>query len=359
MQTPADEARQLASAQNFRHMKAGGFDMVSSKDVAKYAGVSQTTVSRVLNTPDRVKGPTYKKVMAAIDALNYIPDANARSLVQQKTDTIALISGPLYNPFFVETTTSIVNYANENGFKINVHFSKNENITDTYHSIFENKVDGIILSSILLDDPIFEKLEKSGIPFITYNRKHASNKNFVEMDNEQAGFLAADYLLSLGHDAICWVGGPLEISTFKGRYDGFLRAFQKNGVAVEQERVFLTDTSKEQLHETFLKMEMLEEKPTAIHAATDAIAIQMMDFYISAGYRVPEDISIIGIDNVEIGQHASTNLTTVGISSTANLGQLAIEKLIDMIHQKNKPCIQITKAVRLFERKTTIERRRV
>ena len=85
----------------------------------------------------------------------------------------------------------------------------------------------------------------------------------------------------------------------------------------------------------------------------------MMDFYISAGYRVPEDISIIGIDNVEIGQHASINLTTVGITSTANLGQLAIETLIDMIHQKNKPCIQITKAVRLFERKTTMARRRV
>lgn len=330
--------------------------MVSSKDVAKYAGVSQTTVSRVLNTPHLVKEPTLKKVMAAIDELNYIPDGNARSLVQKKTDTIALISGPLYNPFFVDTTTSIVNYANEHGFKINVHFSNDENLSELYNSIFENKVDGIILSSILLEDPAFDKLEKSGIPFITYNRKHKSNKNFVEMDNEQAGFLAADYLLSLNHENICWIGGPLEISTFKGRYDGFLKALQKHKVPVDPEQIFITDTSKEALHQTFLKLEQRSKKPTAVFAATDAIAIQMMDFYISAGYRVPEDISIIGIDNVEISQHASINLTTVGISSPIGLGQLAIEKLIKMIQQENKSCIQITKAVRLFERKTTIKK---
>lgn len=330
--------------------------MVSSKDVAKYAGVSQTTVSRVINTPDLVKAPTYKKVMAAIDKLNYIPDGNARSLVQKKTDTIALISGPLYNPFFVETTTSIVNYANENGFKINVHFSNDENLEDIYNAIFENKVDGIILSSILLEDPIFTKLEKSGIPFITYNRKHTSNRNFVEMDNEQAGFLAADHLISLNHEKICWVGGPLEMSTFRGRYDGFLKAFQNNNESVNPEQIFITDTSKNELYETFLKLQKLSEKPTAVFAATDAIAIQMMDYYITAGYRVPEDVSIIGIDNVEISQHASINLTTVGISSSIGLGQLAIEKLIGMIQQKNKSCIQITKPVRLFERKTTMKK---
>ncbi|ANU24165.1 LacI family DNA-binding transcriptional regulator [Planococcus donghaensis] len=331
--------------------------MVSSKDVAKYAGVSQTTVSRVVNTPHLVKGPTYRKVMAAIDELNYIPDGNARSLVQKKSDTIALISGPLYNPFFVETTTSIVNYANENGFKINVHFSNDENIEEIYSSIFEKKVDGIILSSVLLEDPVFAKLEKSGIPFILYNRKHESNKNFVEMDNEQAGFLATDYLFSLNHREICWIGGPTEMSTFKGRYDGFLKAFQQNNTTVNPEKVFIGKTSKENLYETFLNLEELSEKPTAICAATDAIAIQMMDFYISAGYKVPEDISIIGIDNVKIGQHASINLTTVGISSPIDLGRIAIEKLIKMIQQQNKPCVQITEAVRLFERKTIIKKK--
>ncbi len=95
----------------------GGF-LVSSKDVAKHAGVSQTTVSRVLNTPELVKPKTVEKVMKAIEDLNYIPNDIARSLVQKKTGIITLISGPLHNPFFVDTTTAIVNYVNARGYKL-------------------------------------------------------------------------------------------------------------------------------------------------------------------------------------------------------------------------------------------------
>lgn len=330
--------------------------MVSSKDVAKYAGVSQTTVSRVLNTPHLVKRNTVKKVMDAIDELNYIPDGNARSLVQRKTSTIALISGPLHNPFFAETTTAIVNYASEQGFRTNVHFINDENVEEVYNSVFENKVDGIILSSIYLDDPIFAKLEKSTIPFVLFNRKHKSEKNFVEIDNQEAGYLAASHLVESGHQEITWVGGPLTISTFKGRLEGYIYALQHRQLPIEREKIFITDTKRENLYETFLALQNLPQKPTAICAATDAIAIRLMDFYISAGYLIPEDLSIIGIDNVELSHHASINLTTIGMEDTKGLGYLAIEELIEMIRQKNNPCVQIVKPVRLFERNTTIKK---
>src|SRR5690606_20595722 len=97
------------------------------------------------------------------------------------------------------------------------------------------------------------------------------------------------------------------------------------------------------------------EKPTAICAATDAIAIRLMGFYISAGIRIPEDLSIIGTDNVELSRHASLNLTTIGMEDERGLGFLAVEKLIEMIYEKNKSCTQIQKSVRLFERNTTID----
>ena len=96
--------------------------MASSKDVAKKAGVSQTTVSRVLNAPEQVRPETRDKVLAAIAALNYVPDANARSLVQQKSYSISLISGGLENPFFVDSTTEIINFATRAGYRVNVHF---------------------------------------------------------------------------------------------------------------------------------------------------------------------------------------------------------------------------------------------
>lgn len=327
--------------------------MVSSIDVAKYAGVSQTTVSRVLNTPHLVKEKTYKKVMRAIDELSYIPNGNARSLVRQKTGTIALISGPLSNPFFVDTTTSIINYASQYGYKVNVHFATDGNLEETYSSVFENKVDGIILSSILIEDPFYHRMVKSAIPFIFFNRKHESNQYFVEMDNEKAGELATSHLLALGHKKIAWVGGPSNMSTFKSRFDGYLKAFQNSTANLDSEYIFLTNNATNiEVDDIFEKIESMENKPSAICAATDAIAISLINCFIAAGYDVPEDISIIGIDDVELSKHASINLTTVGVTSSLGLGQLAIEKLIHMIEDKDNTNVQITTDVKLVERKT-------
>ncbi|WP_251669506.1 MULTISPECIES: LacI family DNA-binding transcriptional regulator [unclassified Sporosarcina] len=326
--------------------------IVSSIDVAKYAGVSQTTVSRVLNTPHLVKQPTFNKVMRAIEELNYIPNANARSLVKKKTGTIALISGPLSNHFFVDTTTSIVNYVTNLGYKINVHFSDIGNLEETYSAVFENRVDGIILSSILIEDPIYEKILKSGIPFILFNRKHESNQNFVEMDNDQAGFLATSYLLDSGHRNIAWVGGPSTMSTFKGRYNGFINALTRNSIKISKESIFFENNTPDELRHTFSKLTKTPNQPSAICAATDALAISLMDYYIGLGYKIPENISIIGIDNVKISKHASINLTTVGINSSLDLGQIAIENLIRKIEENEELNVQITEPVRLFKRKT-------
>src|SRR5699024_3353847 len=185
--------------------------MVSSKDVAKKAGVSQTTVSRVLNSPNLVKEATRKKVEKAIRDLKYVPNENARSLVQDKIGVITLLSGPLYNPFFVETTSAIVNYANEKGYRINVQLFQDEELKEAYASAIQNKMYGMIFSCIFLEDDIFEQLMHMSITFITYNRKHFREKNFVEIDNERACYIAAEHLIELGHRNIAWIGGSLSV----------------------------------------------------------------------------------------------------------------------------------------------------
>lgn len=329
--------------------------MVSSKDVAKHAGVSQTTVSRVLNTPEQVKKPTVDKVLKAIQELNYIPNAHARSLVQNKTNTIALLSGPLHNPFFVDTTTAIVNYANSKGYHVNVQFVNDKNLTEAYETAFEQKVDGIILSCILIEDPIFEWLEKIDIPFITYNRKHKSNRHFVEIDNFEAGYLSAKHLIELGHKSIAWVGGPLTMSTFNNRYEGFQKAVKEYQLAVPAEYIIQTDTSKKDVSRALQGLMKLKIPPTGICAGSDSLALFLMDDAIYSNYSVPEDISIIGIDNVDISQHASIQLTTVGSISNENLGYLAIHKLIELIENKKNSCVKITESVKVFNRSTTRE----
>lgn len=329
----------------------GGF-LVSSKDVAKYAGVSQTTVSRVLNTPELVKPKTIEKVMKAIEELNYIPNDIARSLVQKKTGIITLISGPLHNPFFVDTTTAIVNYVNARGYKVNVYFGTEDNLDSIYNAVLETKADAIILSSMLYEDDLFFKLEKLGIPFIMYNRKHRENRHFVEIDNVKAGYIATNHILSLGHQDLCWIGGPHEISTFYGRYKGFKNALKDSGIDAKTVPAFLTNTNKNDIKRAFEEILVLPKKPTAICAATDAIAIEILSLCLERGFQVPKDFNIIGIDNVELSKHHSIALTTVGLESEKSLGFIAIEKLFEVMEKKST-CIQQTESVKLFPRNTT------
>ncbi|MGN4126907.1 LacI family DNA-binding transcriptional regulator [Lysinibacillus sphaericus] len=327
--------------------------MVSSKDVAKYAGVSQTTVSRVLNTPELVKKPTLDKVMNAIQELNYIPNAHARSLVQNKTGTIVLLSGPLHNPFFVDTTTAIVNYANEMGYRINVQFVNDKKLSEAYATAIEHKVDGIILSCILIEDPFFEQLKRMNIPFITYNRKHKNNEHFVEIDNFEAGYLAAQHVINLGHKRIAWVGGPLTVSTFNNRYLGFLQAMRDASIDIAEAYIFNTDTSKLDISRAFQTLMVHQHPPTAICTGADSLALNLLDDAMRNNFVVPKDLSIIGIDNVDLSRHGAIQLTTVGSISEQNLGFMAIEKLIEMIENKKNSCVKITESVKVFDRSTT------
>lgn len=335
--------------------------MVSSKDVAKYAGVSQTTVSRVLNTPEQVTRETLEKVNRAMKELGYRPNSIARSLVKKKTNSIALLSGPLHNPFFVDTTMSIINYAKKQGFNVNVHFENYSDHMSVYQDIFKHQADGIILSSILYEDPIYDQLRQLNVPFIMFNRKHKENGNFIEMDNIKAGRLATEHLWELNHRNIAWLGGPLDMSTFLGRYEGFRQVLEERGLAVNYENVIISDTGKASVYEKTKELMSRKNKPSAVFAATDSIAIYMMDFLLENGYKIPEDISIVSADNMEWSRHQAFQLTTIGTVEEKNLGEIAIGHLIELIHQKESGegelVIQKTLEPRLFRRHTTKQKK--
>jgi len=303
-----------------------------------------------LNTPELVKQPTVEKVLKAIEELNYIPNESARSLVQKKTNRIALLSGPLHNPFFSDTTTAIVNYANSKGYKVDVQFVNDEAVEKAYATFMERRVDGIILSCILYDDPFFEKLKKLDIPFITFNRKHKSNENFVEIDNNRAGCLAAKTLLDLGHRRIAYLGGHLTVSTFANRFLGVSKIL---GQSLQDSFIYHSNTSRESIVLGIEQFLAQPTQPTAIICGSDSIAFLTIDELLKRGIRIPKDISIMGIDNVELASHQLIQLTTIGNETEQNLGLLAIIELIEMIENKKNTCIQITESVRLFHRRTT------
>lgn len=330
--------------------------MVSSKDVAKYAGVSQTTVSRVLNTPEMVKKKTRDKVLNAMRIMNYLPNSVAQSLVNKKTKSIALLSGPLHNPFFAESTTSIVNYAKEKGYNVNVNFENFSDNMKVYQDVFKNKVDGIILSSILYDDSIFDQLNSLDIPFVMFNRKHKENGHFVEMDNVQMGKLATEHLISLNHVNIVWFGGSQNMTTFFGRLQGYKQALLENELSFNKNNVVITDTSKESIFKEIESIMSREDRPTAIYASTDSIAIFILDYLIQNGYEIPRDVSVIGNDNVNISSHSSFQLSTVGVITNHGIGRIAVEDLINLIEDESsleKHFIQRTIKTKLIARKTT------
>ncbi|CAM3849139.1 LacI family DNA-binding transcriptional regulator [Alkalicoccus chagannorensis] len=328
--------------------------MVSSRDVAKHAGVSQSTVSRVLNDPSKVNDQIVKKVQEAIKALNYRPNSVARSLVSNRTRTIALISGPLHNPFFVETTTSIVNYAESKGYRTMVFFENTGENKPIYEEVLSERVDGILLSSIFRDDPIFDDLQNLDIPVIMYNRRHNKGGNFVEIDNMQSGRLAASHLLGLGHQHICVVGGPDHTSTFYGRKQGFLEEYKTlTGTEVPPSFIKDTNTTEGAVHESIVEVMSCTPPPSAIFAATDAIAIYVMDKLQQMGFHVPEDVSVCGMDNVTLAKHQSFQLTSIGHKGPKNLGLISAEYLIEMMENPSEQQVQITLEPVLYDRKTT------
>ncbi|MBP1970038.1 LacI family transcriptional regulator [Virgibacillus natechei] len=330
--------------------------MVSSKDVAKEAGVSQPTVSRVLNSPTKVNKETLNKVQKAMKKLNYRPNLVARSLKQQKTEYIALISGPLHNPFFVDSTTAIVNYAKEQGYHTLVYFEDQGDNLSVYEEVLKQQVDGIILSSIFVDDPIYDELVNSKVPFVMFNRRYQSEGNYVEVNNKKAGKLAADHLLELGHSKIAWIGGPTYASTFQGRLEGYQEAMETTNHPVNQAWVKETNTTEESVVQAVKELLLLEDRPTAIFAATDSIALHCQNYLLQMGYQIPEHFSICGMDDIGITAHKAIQMTTLSHESDKPMGMYAIEQLIHLMKtesEEKRKFMQLTLEPKLIIRGTT------
>ena len=332
-------------------------DLVSTTDVAKHAGVSQTTVSRVLNKPDQVKKETYDKVMAAVNELNYSSDGIRETVpALVNTNTISLIAGAVDDPIFIGAAPAIISYAKSQGYQVDIHFMTEENEQDVYNTVLSSKAEGLILVSVLLDDAIYEKIVNTNIPFVLLNSSYPTARHAIGVNNVEAGYLAASHLLAANHQEVAWVGGPLNKPVYKDRFLGFIQALQKAKSKIRKKRLVITGTDKASLQQAFEALQALKKKPTAIVAATDEIAIQFLDFYQEAGYQIPGDVSIIGIGNSEIGRHSALGLTSVGAAdSVENLGLETVKRLFDILVLDQDDAFDVNREVQLYERKTTAQ----
>lgn len=309
------------------------------KDIAERVGVSKATVSMVLNNKNiNVSKSTREKIFKAVEELNYIPNYVARSLSTNKTETIGIILPDIENPFFSQISRAIEDAASRFNYNIILCNTDNkEHKEEQYIKLLISKsVDGIIFLTGVGKEESVNLLNNNNIPFVLVDRYMEKQEQFngVYCLNEEGVEQGVDYLLEKGKKNIAFVTGPMELTVSKKRLDGYKKSMLRKGL-YKDNLVFKGDFTTEtgmKVTEDIIKSNI---DISAIFYSNDAMALGGMKALLRAGYKIPEDIAIMGFDNITISSLVEPELTTVG-QPIYHMGKEACELLISVIENKNQ-----------------------
>lgn len=316
----------------------------TSVDVARLAGVSRATVSYVLNNvPDfHVTEETRQRVLEAARQLNYHPNAAARSLVQQQTHTLGFIlcqsherlSKDAFLPAFAMGISSV---ASDAGYKLLLEAVEDVTRPDAYmRLVHESHIDGIILSGPRSDDQQLPQLSASNFPVVLIGRLPGTDLAYVDVDNVGAAQKAVEHLISLDHKRIaCITSSPLEYTASADRLQGYRQALQSHGLPFEQEVVRIGD-HWETGFEAMRSLLSFSKPPSAVFVASDVVALGALRAVKAAGLQVPQDLAIVGFDDIPLAEHVSPPLTTVRVPAQ-ELGSTAARMLLEIIQTSKRP----------------------
>ncbi len=295
---------------------------VTSQDVADYAGVSRTTVSFVLNNVKRfsISPKTAAKVRNAAKELGYVPNASARALASQRAKAIGLIMtrSPEYiatDPFLPQILGGLLDVVKQNGLGLLVEWVEPGQQLRTYLELTRaRQIDGMIVMTPREDDTGLKALEEAEIPAVLMGYIPGSNLYSVDIDNVQAAKAAVEHLIELGHERIaCITNAARPYTSANQRYEGYKAAIENAGLAFDESLVRYADFNG---HSGYDRMKSLLDKNlnfTAVFVASDSVAFGAMAAIRDAGLRIPEDISIVGFDDIPMASYVTPNLTTIQI----------------------------------------------
>jgi LacI family transcriptional regulator len=310
--------------------------MPTIKDVAALAGVSYTTVSHVINNSRPVSQEARVRVEAAIEKLNYLPSTVARSLRHNVTSTIGLLISNSTNPFFSELARGIEDTCYRNSYSVILCNSDDDPLRqETYlRVLLQRRIDGLIVGSTGHDPFLASRLREAGIPVVIVDRPLPElDADVVLSDHYLGGRLAAQYLIEQGHRLIAFIGGPLDSSPTIERLDGFQSELQKSGIQLHS--VLEADFTTEGGYKAARRL-LKALRPTALFAGNDMIAIGALRYAAEQGIRVPDKLSLIGFDGIELGRYVHPALTTID-QSIRELGEIATATLIRVMAADTKP----------------------
>jgi len=328
--------------------------MATIKDVARLAGVSITTVSHVINETRFVSDELRGRVLAAMEELNYHPNVLARSLRSGETKTIGLVVPDNSNPFFAEVARIIEDIGFERGYSVILCNSDNNLDKEAaYINVLSTKqVDGVIFIAAGSKHEHLHELTTQGIPVVVADRDiPQALADVVLVNNEQGGYDATRYLISLGHRRIACITGPSDIPPSADRVRGYRRTLKESGILVEEELIVPGDFRYQGGEAAMAQLLRLDKPPSAVLACNDVMAIGALRAIRSAGLQVPSDISIIGFDDIAIASAVSPALTTVA-QPIVELATLATQLLMSRIRndQEDKPRQRIVLGTKLVVR---------
>lgn len=306
----------------------------SVKDVAAAAGVSLGTVSNVLNHPDRVTETTRSRVNAAIAELGFVRNESARSLRAGRSRTLAYVMLDAGNPFFTDVAKGIEQAVEAAGMSLFLCNSdgRDEREAAYIDLLVEQRVHGILITPVDPHDPRLGAAAERGTPLVIVDRTtDIQDLCAVAVDDHLGGRLAIEHLIDVGHRRIAFVGGPFEIGQVRDRFEGASDAFAAAGLDAD-DLVPIT-TAAPSVAEGRAAGERLaglpaSRRPTAAFCANDLLALGLLQQSISTGRRVPDDLAIVGYDDIEFASAAAVPLTSVR-QPREQLGRRAAELLLD------------------------------
>lgn len=304
------------------------------EDIARLSGVSRSTVSRVINADINVKEETRQKVLKVIQGINFQPNLAARSLAMGRTNIIGLVipagvSVLFIDPYFPQFIQGVATACNMHAYSVMLWLAEPEYERRTISQILHNGlVDGVVVSSALMDDPITNSLYDSKMPFIQVGRHPRLDINSVDVDNTRASREATTHLYRLGRKSVATITGPLNQVAGFDRLQGYRLALQDLHQPYRPELVVEGDFTELGGYTAMLRL--LPVEPDAVFVASDTMAAGAFRAIQEANLCIPEDIAIIGFDDIPAASKMNPPLTTVR-QPVRSLGSLAVETLIDII----------------------------
>jgi len=303
---------------------------VTLKDIAIDTGFSINTVSRALNDKAEVHAATKEKILAAASRLGYRANRLAKGLRSNKTGTIGVVVTDVANPFFSALVKGIAKAARELDYSIILQDS-DENYAgeqEAIHVLLAEQVDGILITPVQSDKETIASLSQARFPFVLVGRYFQDlDTNYVVPDDYRGGLLATEHLLSQGYRRIAMVNGPLHISSARERFQGYADAQARHGIAVDRSLVVtgaLTVGEGFDLARSILKR---TPPPSAIVTYSDFVAFGVMQAVREVGLSIPEDVAVVGFDDVWMASCVQVPLTTIR-SPKEELGRQAMQLLV-------------------------------